>query len=55
MRDILKYPLSSEITIKRYLTQFLVLQGFLELNFAVLKAHVNVFTDFEKEVIVCFD
>ena len=55
MCDIWKYLLSSKITIKHWFTQFLVIPGFLELNFTVLKARVNVFTDFEKDVILCFD
>lgn len=51
--DILKYPFTSEITIRRHLTQFL--PEFLDLIFTLLDACVNVFTDFDKDVTFCFD
>lgn len=55
LRDVLKYPLPSEVTIKRRLRQFSVPPGFIDLSINVMKTQSKVLTQFEKDVILSFD
>lgn len=55
VRDSLKFPLPSDRTIKRHLTKFQIKPGFIELSRIILLKHANIFTDFEKNVILCYD
>lgn len=55
VRDVLKYPLPSEVTIKRRLRQFSVPPGFIDLSLTVMKTQSKLLTTFEKDVILSFD
>ncbi|XP_039300398.1 uncharacterized protein LOC120355776 [Nilaparvata lugens] len=56
IREILKYPLPSEKTIYRRLSQFSTPPGFLEVSFSLLRGQASIITnEFEKDVIMSFD
>ncbi|XP_046686073.1 LOW QUALITY PROTEIN: uncharacterized protein LOC124371772 [Homalodisca vitripennis] len=55
VRDVLKHPLPSETTIKRRLSHFSIKPGFIDMSLKVMETQVNVFSDFEKNVVLCYD
>lgn len=55
VRKYLRYPLPSERTIKRRLSNIHISPGFINLSLDLLKSHANVFTDAEKDVILSYD
>lgn len=54
-RDVLKYPLPSEMTIKRRLRQFSVPPGFIDLSITILKTQATLLSNLETDVILSFD
>lgn len=55
VKDVLKHPLPSVSTIKRRLSHFTIKPGFIDMSLKVMETQANVFTDFEKDVVMCFD
>ena len=55
VKDILKLPLPSEVTIKRRLRQFSVSPGFISLSLDVLRTQASIFSEIEKDVVLSFD
>lgn len=55
IRDVLKYPLPSEVTIKRRLRQFTVSPGFIDISLSILKAQTHLFSTFERDVVISYD
>lgn len=55
VRDVLRYPLPSEMTIRRRLKQFTVPPGFVDISTNILKSQAGLLTNFEKDLILSFD
>lgn len=55
IRDVIKYPLPSDATIKRRLRQFSVSPGFIDLSISILKSQSHLFSSFERDVVISFD
>lgn len=55
VRNVLKFPIPSDSTIKRRLRQFSVLPGFIELSLSILRTQAPILPDFERNVVLSFD